>query len=924
MYKYLVSLLLLGCLAATAGATTYKVTGRVADTAGIALPGASVSLLQPEDSTLAVFGISNVNGDFAMTDVKEGSYLLQIAVMGYYTLYRKLTVPAAGGNDLGTMALQVNENAQVLNEVVISGEKVPMRLKGDTLEYNAGSFKVKPDAVVEDLLRKLPGVQVDKEGNIKSMGKDVSKVLVDGKEFFGNDPKIATKNLPADAIDKVQAFEKRSDESLFTGIDDGSREQTLNLLLKDNKKTGYFGEAKVGGGVPEQYDASVRAFKFRKKSQLAALGMLNNINKFGFTFEDYINFNGGLSSLMQSGGSISINSGDAPIDFGQPIAGKITSGAAGLNYSLEPWDKSRLNLSYLGNGIDKFLDQYTTSKNFTPGSAFEKEDRSEATTRNLTHRVSANLRAEADSYHLFLFNGYVKLGDSKEESSLRSESYQLESLQNRLNNKSTVWGDDAELGGTAGWTKKGKGKWALVQAKLQGAYTLNKEESQWYNTAYYPAMQQEINDRQYRHNNVDKTTGSAAVSAVRSLGKSYYLAPSLKAGYDRESVLRRQGPLDYSDVVVDSLSPDFYRHAVSISPGIELKRTLKKERWHIGLEWETVQLSSFLSRKEVDHNTYQYWLPTAWWQRDFGTGRRLSVRYNTEVTAPGALQLMPAIDYSNPLYRVAGNTDLKPEYAHSLNLNFNRFDQFNMSSFYIMMSGSYTKDKISWGRTIQPDLSQDMVAVNTDYALKAIMNAQYARPIRKLGLQVSASLQETWNKGISPVNNTDNINNTLSHQLELSFSNLNNDKWDLRWGGTAELTSASYSLNKELDNKYYNYSGFARIGYRPTDNWSFTVSGDITYYTASSFDDPLTIPLLKAEVTRYIFKNQRGAISLNGFDLLDKNKALSRTSQLNSLIEQRSNIIGRYVMLSFSYKLNRAGRKGDPHAGGLMIGPPGN
>jgi hypothetical protein len=238
-----------------------------------------------------------------------------------------------------------------------------------------------------------------------------------------------------------------------------------------------------------------------------------------------------------------------------------------------------------------------------------------------------------------------------------------------------------------------------------------------------------------------------------------------------------------------------------------------------------------------------------------------------------------------------------------------------------MMNGSYTTDKISWSRTIQPDLSQDMVAVNTDYALQARMNAQYSRPVRKLGLQVTASLQETWNKSLSPVNGIDNINNTLSHQLELSFSNLNSDKWDLRWGGTAELSSANYSLNKELNNNYYNYSGFARIGYRPSDNWNFVLSGDITYYTARSFNDPLTIPLLKAEVTRYIFKNQRGAISLNGFDLLDRNKALLRTSQLNSLIEQRSNIIGRYVMLSFSYKLNRAGRKGDPGAGGIMISP---
>jgi hypothetical protein len=917
MYKHLIIIFLALCLGTVTHANTFKITGRVTDTSGAALPGASVSLLHPEDSTLAVFGISNVNGDFAMTEVKEGNYILQVAVMGYYTTYRQLTVPVAAGNNLGAIPLQVNETTQQLNEVVISGEKVPLRLKGDTLEYNAGSFKVKPDAVVEDLLRKLPGVQVDKEGNIKSMGKNVSKVLVDGKEFFSGDPKVATKNLPADAIDKVQAFEKRSDESLFSGIDDGQREQTLNLKLKDNKKTGYFGEAKIGGALPEQYDASVKAFQFRKKSQLAALGMLNNINKFGFTFEDYINFNGGLSSLMRNGGSISMNSNEAPVDFGQPVTGKITSGAVGLNYSLEPWNKSRLNFSYMGNGIDKFLDQYVNSKNFTPGSSFEKAEHSEGNDRSLTHRLSANFRGEADSFNLFTFNASGKLGNSKNDTRLQSEAYQLEALQNRLNNTNTVWGDATDLNGTAGWTKKGKGKWPLFQAKLQGSHTRNKEESEWSNAAFFPVTQQEFNDRQYRFNNLVQTTASATLSTVYSFGNSYYLEPSLDAGYNKESIRRRQGPLDYSDIMIDSLSPHFYRNVLSVTPGLELKRTLKKMQWNIGLQWQTTDISSSLNSKKLNSNTYHYLLPSARWQKDFGTGRRLVVGYNTEINTPGALEMLPVTDFSNPLFRVTGNTNLKPEYQHNLNLNYNRFDQFNMSSFFIMMNGSYTRDKIGWSRTIQPDLSQDLLAVNTDYALQARLNTQYSRPVRKLGLQVTADLQETWNRTLSPVNGVGNINNSLSHQLELSVSNLNSDVWDIRGGGSVQISTAAYSLNKELNNTYYNYTGFARIGYRPTENWNFLVSGDLTYYAASSFDKPLTVPLLKAEITRYIFKNQRGAISLNGFDLLDKNKAVTRTSQLNYLMEQRSNIIGRYIMLSFSYKLNRAGRKADQ--GGIMI-----
>ncbi|RYZ34930.1 MAG: TonB-dependent receptor, partial [Sphingobacteriales bacterium] len=281
-----IALLLLATIPARAG--LHKMTGRVTDSSGTAIDGASVSLLYPADSTLAFFAISNPSGGFSINDAKEGTYVLQIAMMGYYTEYVRVDLPAANNNNLGAISLKQNIPGTLLSEVIISGEKVPVRVLGDTLEYNAGSYKVKPDAMVEDLLRKLPGVQVDNEGNIKAMGKDVSRVLVDGKEFFGNDPKMATRNLPADAIDKIQAFEKKSDESLFTGVDDGSREQTLNLKLKDGKKTGYFGEAMGALGTPDRYDASLRAFKFRPKSQLAALGMFNNINKFGFSFGDYL------------------------------------------------------------------------------------------------------------------------------------------------------------------------------------------------------------------------------------------------------------------------------------------------------------------------------------------------------------------------------------------------------------------------------------------------------------------------------------------------------------------------------------------------------------------------------------------------------------------------------------------------------------
>ncbi len=247
MLRTLFLLVILVNTAFVARAGFYQVSGKISDSMGEPLNGASIALLNTEDSTLATFAISN-KGEFVIRDVQAGSYILQASMMGYYTEYRYVEVPLPG-QDMLYLRLKNNERTTLMNEVVISGERIPIRIKGDTLEYNAGSYKVKPNAVVEDLLRKLPGVQVDKEGNIKSMGKDVTRVLVDGKEFFGDDPKVATKNLPADAVDKVQAFERQSDQSFFSGIDDGDREQTLNLLLKPDKKDRVFWRSKRRAGI---------------------------------------------------------------------------------------------------------------------------------------------------------------------------------------------------------------------------------------------------------------------------------------------------------------------------------------------------------------------------------------------------------------------------------------------------------------------------------------------------------------------------------------------------------------------------------------------------------------------------------------------------------------------------------------------------
>ena len=262
------------------------------------LVGATVVLLEPIDSTMVSFAISNSDGEFSLEDVEAGDYVLQISFVAYKTMMTSVTVAGNKKVDLG--AFEMEPMLEVLQEVTVKAEHIPMGVIGDTISYNAAAFKTKPGATVEDLLKKLPGVEVSRDGSIKAMGEEVENVLVDGKEFFGNDPKIATKNLEAEAVDKVQVFDKKSEIAEFTGIDDGEEEKTINLKLKEEYKKGGFGNASLAGGDKSTYDGRLTYNRFSPKMQAAVILNANNINKQAFSFNDYIGFMGGLGNAINN------------------------------------------------------------------------------------------------------------------------------------------------------------------------------------------------------------------------------------------------------------------------------------------------------------------------------------------------------------------------------------------------------------------------------------------------------------------------------------------------------------------------------------------------------------------------------------------------------------------------------------------------
>jgi hypothetical protein len=277
-------------------------------------------------------------GQFEITGLANGEYRLLTTHVNYHNASRPFTIDDAHKQvNLGNIIM--NDVTRVLSEVIVTAEAPPVTLIDDTVQYNAGSFKTIPNATVEQLLKKMPGIKVEKDGTVKAQGQEVKKVLVDGKEFFGNDPKIATRNLPADAVDKVQVYDKMSDQAQLTGFDDGNSEKTINLKLKKDKKKGAFGKIMGGAGTDERFEGRFNINSFKGARQMSAIGMANNTNTEGFSFMDILSFNGGMNQLggNSGGGGININMSSNDAMAGAMGGGNNnainTTWAGGANYN---------------------------------------------------------------------------------------------------------------------------------------------------------------------------------------------------------------------------------------------------------------------------------------------------------------------------------------------------------------------------------------------------------------------------------------------------------------------------------------------------------------------------------------------------------------------------------------------------------------
>ena len=910
----------------------FSLDGTVLDSTLSPIESATVVLLKAADSTMESFSLTNKEGAFSFTRIPSGDYLIQVSFLGYHNLMKKVTL----SENKTLQPLELQPLSVTLEEVEISAERTPIMIKGDTIQYNADAFKTQPGSVVEDLLKKLPGVEVDRDGNVKAMGEDVQNILVDGKEFFGNDPKVATKNLPADAIDNVKVYDKKSDMAEFTGVDDGRREKTINLELKEDKKKGVFGKLMAGYGTEDRFNSKLSLNKFGKKLQLSVLGMANNVNEQGFSLNDYINFMGGMQNMMGGGGgggsmrlTMNAGGGGIPLGMGGQNYGFMNTGAGGVNFNYDFGKKTELSSSYFYNRMTNDIQRDVTRQQFLNNETFDSEDNSKRLSTNHNHRVNLTLKHQIDSSQNLILRSSFGFNDAISDENSNSQTFNPKKiLENAGERISTSEGQNYNVSTNLIYRKRLKKKGRSFVADLTLRLADDDQQGSLYSVnSFSPnginAFSDTIQQTQGQVN--EQLNYGAKVSYTEPLGKRRYL----EFNYSHQNFSNEWDRTVYDIVegvapresLNDQLSNHYRRGYTYDNGGISIMKNRRKSNLTVGVNFQRSHLDGeIISADTTIQKTFKNVLPRFSYHRDLTSSKSFDANYVTSVQEPSLEQLQPIVDNTNPLNIYVGNPDLRPEYSHNLTLHFMSFSQFTFTNIFGFLRGTYTANKITNAKWVDSLFRQTTQPINVANDLRVNGMISFGRPLKFIKSRFNIEANSLYNRAILFINNQQNQTNRLVNNVDVSLENRKKEVVDIVIGADLSYNITRYSEATDLNQDFLNQVYYADLTIQFAKTWSVNTSFDYSIYAGDAFNEDQKIPLWRASLTKYLLKHKRGQLRFSAFDLLNKNQGINRSSSFNYIQEERIATLSRYFMVSFTYNLSQFGSSGGSGIDVIRVG----
>ena len=864
---------------------------------------ATVRLLNVKDSAMVRGVVSARNGSFTLKNVKKGSYLLHITFIGYDPLYQPLQITGKK-NPVNVGKLELSDGAIELGEAVVIGKAPEVTVRNDTVEYNADSYKVTEGSVLEDLLKKMPGVEVDSEGKITVNGKEVKKVMVDGKEFFSDDPKVASKNLPAKMIDKLQVLDKKSDMAQMTGFDDGEEETVINLTVKPGMKQGWFGNAYGGYGSKDRYEGNAMVNRFVNNDQITFMGGANNTNNMGFS---------DLASTMFSGMG---GGGGRRGGFGAG-SGITSSGNAGLNFSKE-FKPDKLTLG--GNTRYSHSDNDARSKsdrqNILPGDS-SSYDNSEAMSRTKSDNFGVDFRLEwkPDTMTQLIFRPSFSLSHSMNDNF--SDATTLDNERDTVNtNKSSNYSESNgyNLNASIDFSRKLNNKGRVFSATLSGGNSdsysdgMNRSDIVYFNQT--DALKNSIIDQRSRYDNKGFNY-RAYVSWVEPIGHNNFIQATYSISQRKQEALKNVYNQDADGIynVLDSAYSQSYRNNfISQRASLSFKSQREKFNYTIGLNLDPSYSSSEnfvgdttlskITRKVVNLS------PMAQFNYMFDKRTNLRIMYNGRTSQPSMTQLQPVADISDPTNITIGNPDLNPRYTNNVFIRFQQFTPEKQRAFMIMANGSYIiNDIVSYTSYNQETGVKTTTYKNVNGNYSGNVRTMLNTPLKNKKFSINSMTMASFANSNGYINEEKNTNRNLilSERGGIDFRS---SYLDLGVNGNIRYNATSNSLQKENNQNTFNYGagGYTTI-YLPLN---FKIESDVNWSTNSGYGDGFkqNEVLWNASASKSFLKNNQGTLRFKIYDILQQRSNISRSVTASYIQDSEYNTLGSYFMVHFIYRFS--------------------
>jgi len=908
-----------------ANAQTVMIDGTVMDSIlKKSLTAATVSLARAKDSSLISFTRANDDGYFQINNVAPGKYLLSVSYIGYQHLWLGIKVGATAKLSLGNIYLADESQTST---VTVTARRPPVVINGDSIEFNSENFKTVPNAVVEDMLKKMPGIEVDKSGGITVNGKSVTKVYVNGKEFFTGDPKMATKNLPADAVDKIQVYDRKSDQAMFTGIDDGNEETAINIKTKKDRKQSTFGKLNGSVGIPGRFDSQGNVNRINNDEQFSLIGTANNTNRQAFSNNDISNFSGGGGGGRGGGGvTLNFSGGGGGSDVNSQ--GVANTYSLGGNYSNE-FNASKLDFNTNANASDIERNNISNSytQNLTPGNVFNRSSYANTTSRNQQLRTGMTIDNKVSESFSYKYTPSVSSQHNTSNGISNSSTFLPDgTVTNATNSNSSNVTDAFNVSNTLLLRKKLAKKGRTISSTITQGYNNSLSNgSQYTDQLFYTAgikTKDSILNQKNNRNGLSQTY-SANLVYTEPIGKRSLLEfntfININIGTTSKKVYDKNGASNLYDLLNTRLTNEYSSEYTYSGGGMNYRYNKSKINFSTGFSLQDAYLNgeNTSANTKIKHDFKDY-LPSAMFVYNFSQTQNLRFNYRTSTNQPTLTQLQPVLDQSNINNQTIGNPDLKRSYTNNINLSYFSTKILAQRNFFALLNAQFVNNSIVNYDSVLPSraILSKPVNVNGVYRINGTMN--YGFGVKQIYSRFNFGINGGINNGLSYSNGI--LNNTFVKSFGPSFTYTYSldEVIDVNLTARHNYSNTNNALNKALNTNYVTRIYGADItNYLPFD---FVLNQTLNY-TINEGRAPgynTSVPIWNASISKFFLKNKRAELKITAFDILNKNIGVSRNVSQNQIVDQSYNVINQYFLIGFTYSLQKSGLTSNKNQGGMQ------